>query len=60
MTLANGLGPAWPAGAAMGSAAGTGDVTRPTVRQQIDRSHAVRRRRARWLSGRGHGRPVSD
>jgi signal peptidase len=60
MTLANGLGPAWPAGAAMGSAAGTGDATRPTVRQQIDRSHAVRRRRARWLSGRGHGRPVSD
>jgi signal peptidase I len=33
---------------------------RPTVRQQLEERREVRRRRARWLRGRGSGRSTSD
>ena len=69
IALASGFAQAWPSGAtfatsgapdvalAAGSAA---DLARPTVRQQLDRSREVHRRRARWLSGRGRDHPATD
>jgi signal peptidase I len=42
------------------AASGAGVIGRPTVRDQIDRSREVRRRRARWLTGRGNDRSAAD
>jgi hypothetical protein len=35
-------------------------VARPNVRDQIERSREVRRRRARWLTGHAHDRRASE
>ena len=53
------IGQAWPAGASFASSV-EHDVARPTVRQQIERSREVRRRRARWDSGGSYDRPATD
>jgi signal peptidase len=61
---AGGMGAGWTAAAMFSSPLATAlpssTVARPNVRDQIERSREVRRRRARWLTGHAHDRRASE
>ena len=61
---AGGVGAGWTASSMFSSPLATAlpssTVARPNVRDQIERSREVRRRRARWLTGHAHDRRASE
>ncbi|MEA2607123.1 MAG: signal peptidase [Chloroflexota bacterium] len=61
---AGGVGAGWTAtsmfSGPLATALPSSTVARPNVRDQIERSREVRRRRARWLTGHAHDRRASE